>query len=246
MLPRHLEIIFEINRRLLEVVRNRFPGDEGRLARVSLVEEGVRRKIRMANLAIVGSHSTNGVAAIHSKLLRAVTVKDLAELYPERFNNKTNGVTPRRWLLLANPALSNAITEAIGDGWITDLSQLGKLKAHAGDPAFRDAFLHAKREAKAKFAQWLESTSGQRIDPDSMFDCQVKRIHEYKRQLAQCLAHRRAVQPVERESQSDHGAQDVFFRRQGGAGLSLGQGHHQVREQPRRHDRWRSRGARKD
>jgi len=187
MLPRHLEIILEINRRLLEVVRNRFAGDEGRLERMSLVEEGARRKIRMANLAIVGSHSTNGVAAIHSKLLRAVTVKDLAELYPERFNNKTNGVTPRRWLLLANPALSNAITEAIGEGWITDLSQLGKLKALAGDPAFRDAFLHAKRDAKAKFAQWLESTSGQRIDPDSMFDCQVKRIHEYKRQLLNAL-----------------------------------------------------------
>ena len=187
MLPRHLEIILEINRRLLEVVRNRFPGDEGRLERMSLVQEGARRKIRMANLAIVGSHSTNGVAAIHSKLLRAVTVKDLAELYPERFNNKTNGVTPRRWLLLANPALSNAITEAIGEGWITDLSQLGKLKALAGDPAFRDAFLHAKRDAKAKFAQWLESTSGQRIDPDSMFDCQVKRIHEYKRQLLNAL-----------------------------------------------------------
>ena len=160
MLPRHLEIILEINRRLLEVVRNRFPGDEGRVERMSLVEEGARRKIRMANLAIVGSHSTNGVAAIHSGLLRTMTVKDLAELYPERFNNKTNGVTPRRWLLLANPALSNAITEAIGDGWITDLSQLGKLKTLAGDPAFRDAFLGAKREAKAKFAQWLEATSG--------------------------------------------------------------------------------------
>ena len=187
MLPRHLEIILEINRRLLEVVRNRFPGEEGRVERMSLVEEGARRKIRMANLAIVGSHSTNGVAAIHSGCLRTMTVKDLAELYPERFNNKTNGVTPRRWLLLANPSLSNAITEAIGDGWITDLSQLGKLKALAGDPAFRDAFLGAKREAKAKFAQWLEATSGQRIDPDSMFDCQVKRIHEYKRQLLNAL-----------------------------------------------------------
>ena len=187
MLPRQLEIILEINRRLLEVVRNRFPGDKGRVERVSLVEEGARRKIRMANLAIVGSHSTNGVAAIHSKLLRTMTVKDLAELYPERFNNKTNGVTPRRWLLLANPALSTVITEAIGDGWITDLNQLGKLKALAGDPAFRDAFLRAKREAKGKFAQWLESTSGQRIDPDSIFDCQVKRIHEYKRQLLNAL-----------------------------------------------------------
>ncbi|HEX6531202.1 MAG TPA: glycogen/starch/alpha-glucan phosphorylase [Nitrospira sp.] len=187
MLPRHLEIIMEINRRLLESVRNRFPRDDGRVERVSLVEEGLRRKIRMANLAIVGSHSTNGVAAIHSKLLRTMTVKDLAELYPERFNNKTNGVTPRRWLLLANPSLSQAITDAIGDSWITDLSDLGQLNALAGDPAFRDAFLRAKRDAKEKFARWLESTSGQRVDPDSIFDCQVKRIHEYKRQLLNAL-----------------------------------------------------------
>jgi starch phosphorylase len=187
MLPRHLEIILEINRRLLDGVRHRFPGDDARMERVSLVEEGARRKIRMANLAIVGSHSTNGVAAIHSRLLRTMTVKDLADLYPERFNNKTNGVTPRRWLLLANPGLANAVTEAIGDRWITDLSQLTKLKALAGDPAFRDSFLRAKREAKAKFAQWLETASGQRIDPDSMFDCQIKRIHEYKRQLLNAL-----------------------------------------------------------
>ena len=187
MLPRHLEIIFEINRRLLEVVRNRYPGDKGRIQRVSLVEEEPRRKIRMANLAIVGSHSTNGVAAIHSKLLRTMTVKDLAELYPERFNNKTNGVTPRRWLLLANPALSEAITGAIGDGWITDLSELSKLKKLADDSQFQDAFRKAKREAKLKFAQWLKATSGQSIDPDSIFDCQVKRIHEYKRQLLNAL-----------------------------------------------------------
>ena len=126
MLPRQLEIIYEINRRLLDEVRSRFPGDEGRIQRVSLVEEGPAKKIRMANLAIVGSHSTNGVAAIHSELLRKTTVKDLAEIFPERFNNKTNGVTPRRWLLLANPALSRVITDAIGDGWITDLSQLAQ------------------------------------------------------------------------------------------------------------------------
>jgi len=187
MLPRHLEIILEINRRLLDVVRNRFPGDAERVARVSLVEEGVRRNIRMANLAIVGSHSTNGVAAIHSQLLRTMTVKNLAELYPERFNNKTNGVTPRRWLLLANPALSDAITDAIGDGWITDLSELSKLKRLAGDKAFRDAFLKAKREAKSLFARWLKATSGQHVDPDNIFDCQVKRIHEYKRQLLNAL-----------------------------------------------------------
>jgi starch phosphorylase len=187
MLPRHLEIILEINRRLLDEVRMRFPGDEGRLERVSLVEEGPRRKIRMANLAIVGSHSTSGVAAIHSGLLRSHTVKDLADLYPERFNNKTNGVTPRRWLLLANPALSRVITEAIGDGWIADLDQLSKLGSLAGDGAFRASFLKAKREAKGVFARWLKQTSGQTVDPDTIFDCQVKRIHEYKRQLLNAL-----------------------------------------------------------
>ena len=134
LLPRHLEIIYEINRRLLDEVRVRFPGDEGRVQRMSLVEEGSPRKIRMANLAIVGSHSTNGVAAVHSKLLRTTTVKDLAEMFPERFSNKTNGVTPRRWLLEANPALAREITQVIGDRWITDLSQLKQLKPFAEDP----------------------------------------------------------------------------------------------------------------
>jgi glycogen phosphorylase len=187
MLPRHLEIIFEINRRLLDEVRTRFPGDEGRIQRVSLVEEGTQRKIRMANLAIVGSHSTNGVAAIHSQLLRAVTVKDLAEMFPQRFSNKTNGVTPRRWLLMSNPALAGTITEAIGDGWMTDLNQLKKLKPLADDQALRYAFLKAKREAKSEFADWLRRTTGETVDPDSIFDCQIKRIHEYKRQLLNAL-----------------------------------------------------------
>ena len=185
--PRLLEIIYEINRRFLDTVRTRFPGDDGRIARVSLVEEGANRKIRMANLAIVGSHSTNGVAAIHSELLRTTTVKDLAEMFPERFNNKTNGVTPRRWLLLANPALAGTITEAIGDGWISDLDQLSELKPLAGDKGFRDAFLKAKHQAKSQFADWLKSTTGQTVDPDTIFDCQVKRIHEYKRQLLNAL-----------------------------------------------------------
>src|SRR6266436_3860903 len=139
LLPRHLEIILEINRRLLGEVRSRFPGDEGRVERVSLVEEGGPRKIRMANLAIVGSHSTNGVAAINSDLLRRVTVRDLAEVFPERFSNKTNGVTPRRWLLLANPELARCITEAIGEGWIRDLADLAKLKPFADDAGFREA-----------------------------------------------------------------------------------------------------------
>jgi glycogen phosphorylase len=187
LLPRHLEIIYEINGRLLESVRTRFPGDDGRVQRVSVIEEGPAKHVRMANLAIVGSHSTNGVAVIHSQLLRTTTVRDLAELFPERFRNKTNGVTPRRWLLLANPALARTITEAIGDGWLTDLGQLGNLKPLAVDKGFGDNFKKAKREAKSRFVDWLRSTAGQTVDPDCIFDCQVKRIHEYKRQLLNAL-----------------------------------------------------------
>ncbi len=187
LLPRHLEIIFEINRRLLDAVRTRFPGDEERVRRMSLVEEGTERKIRMANLAIVGSHSTNGVAAIHSRLLRTTTVKDLAEMFPERFNNKTNGVTPRRWLRLANPALAEVITAVIGEGWMTDLGQLRRLEPLADDKAFRSAFGKAAREAKSQFADWLKASTGQIVDPGTIFDCQVKRIHEYKRQLLNAL-----------------------------------------------------------
>ena len=187
MLPRHLEIIFEINRRFLGAVRSRYPGDEERVRRVSLVEEAAERKIRMANLAIVGSHSTNGVSAIHTNLLRTTTVKDLAEMFPERFNNKTNGVTPRRWLLLANPALASAITEAIGDGWVTDLGRLRQLAPLAEDKSGRDAFRKAAFEAKSRFADWLKAWTGQIVDPASIFDCQIKRIHEYKRQLLNAL-----------------------------------------------------------
>lgn len=187
MLPRHLEIVYEINRRLLDDVRTRYPHDDGRVARVSLVDEVGGRTIRMANLAIVGTHSTNGVAAIHSELLRKNTVRDLAEMFPGRFNNKTNGVTPRRWLLLANPPLAGAITEAIGDGWIRDLNRLADLKPLAEDASFRERFLAAKRQAKRRFADWLKGTSGQVIDPETIIDCQVKRIHEYKRQLLNAL-----------------------------------------------------------
>jgi starch phosphorylase len=187
LIPRHLEIVYEINRRLLEAVRARFPGDDARLPRMSLIEEGPERKVRMASLAIVGSHSTNGVAAIHSELLQTRVVRDFADMFPERFNNKTNGVTPRRWLLLANPFLAKLISEAIGDDWIADLSQLSRLKPLAENASVRAGFLKAKREAKTRFAQWLRATSGEGVDPDSIFDCQVKRIHEYKRQLLNAL-----------------------------------------------------------
>jgi glycogen phosphorylase len=187
MLPRQLEIIYEINRRFLGDVRRLFPGDESRIQRVSLIEEGYGKKIRMANLAVVGSHSTNGVALIHSNLLRNTTLKELAEILPERFNNKTNGVTPRRWLLLCNPELSKLITDVIGAGWISDLSQLSNLKAFTADRGFRDDFRKAKGNAKRQFCDWFRGSTGQVLDPDAIFDCQVKRIHEYKRQLLNAL-----------------------------------------------------------
>lgn len=185
--PRLLEIIYEINNRLLQEVRDHFPGDEERVLRVSLIEEMSERHVRMANLAIAGTHSTNGVAQIHSDLLRTRVVSDFAELYPERFNNKTNGVTPRRWLLLANPPLASLITDAIGTNWITDLTELTKLRPLADNAEFRSEFLLTKRQAKQSFADWLKSTTGQVVDPDSIFDSQIKRIHEYKRQLLNAL-----------------------------------------------------------
>jgi len=187
LVPRQLAIIYEINRRLLDSVRARYPGDEQRVQRVSLIEEGAAKHVRMANLAIVGTHSTNGVAEIHSKLLRTVTVRDLAEMFPERFSNKTNGVTPRRWLLLSNPALADLVTQAIGGAWITDLDQLSRLKQLADDGAFLDRFRAVKREAKRQCASWLNMKFGLTLDADTIFDCHVKRIHEYKRQLLNAL-----------------------------------------------------------
>ena len=187
IIPRHLEIIYEVNRRFLDQVRGRYQGDSGRVQRMSLIEEGATKKVRMANLAIVGSHSTNGVAAIHSELLRTKLVSDFAEMYPERFNNKTNGVTPRRWLLVANPFLSSLVTEAIGDGWIADFSQISRVKPMAEDPEFRRRFRNAKRAAKLRFVDWLGVSTGIRVDPEAIFDSQIKRIHEYKRQLLNAL-----------------------------------------------------------
>ncbi len=187
LVPRHLEIIYEINRRFLGDVRARHPGDEERVRRVSLIEEGPARQVRMAHLAVVGTHSTNGVAAIHSRLLRTRTLKDFADLFPERFGNVTNGVTPRRWLLLANPELAHIITEAVGDGWVTDLGRLRRLAPLADDASFRERFRRAKRGAKARLIDWLTRTGGPAVDPDTIFDCQIKRIHEYKRQLLNLL-----------------------------------------------------------
>lgn len=187
IIPRQLEIVYEVNRRFLDGVRRRHPGDEPLVRRVSLIEEAPVRCVRMAHLAVVGSHSTNGVAAIHSELLRTHVLRDFAELYPTRFNNKTNGVTPRRWLQQANPSLSRLITNTVGEDWVTDLSALRKLEPLAQDAGFREQFRAAKREAKTAFAAWLKATSNEVVDPDSIFDSQIKRIHEYKRQLLNIL-----------------------------------------------------------
>ena len=210
-LPRQLEIIYEINRRFLGDVRGRFPGDQGRIQRVSLIEEDSGKKVRMANLAVVGSHSTNGVAAIHSNLLRQTTLKDLAEIFPERFNNKTNGITPRRWLQLSNPELSRLITDAIGEGWITDTNHLSQLRSFTSDPGFRDDFLKAKNNAKRQFCDWLRWSTGQIVNPDSIFDCQVKRIHEYKRQLLNALRIVVLYQRLREDPGQDMQARTFFF-----------------------------------
>jgi starch phosphorylase len=187
ILPRHLEIIYEVNRRFLDRVGSCYPEDGGRVTRMSLIEEGPVKKVRMASLAIVGSHSVNGVAAIHTELLKSHVIPDFAQMFPERFSNKTNGVTPRRWVLVANPSLAGAITEAIGDGWIMDFSRIAQLKPLAGDPQFQGRFREAKHSAKVRFVDWLRATTGETADPDSIFDSQIKRIHEYKRQLLNAL-----------------------------------------------------------
>ena len=187
LLPRHLQIIYEINRRFLNVVADRWPGDPARQSRTSLIEEGPVRQVRMAHLAIVGSHATNGVSSIHSLLLKTNVVPDLAEMYPGRFQSITNGVTQRRWLLKANPALADLVTETIGSEWITDLRQLERLAPLAEDPAFRQRFMAVKRLAKAALADYLQEKFGWKIDPDTLYSVLVKRIHEYKRQLLAVL-----------------------------------------------------------
>jgi glycogen phosphorylase len=187
VLPRHLQIILEINHRLLREVSTRWPGDSGRLKRMSLIEEEPQRMVRMANLAIVGSHAVNGVAALHSELVKTELVPDFHEFFPGRFSNKTNGVTPRRWLMHANPALSSWITARIGSGWQGDLNRLRDLEPFAADEQSQRAFLAVKRENKRRLARTIFDATAVRADIDALFDVQVKRIHEYKRQLLHAL-----------------------------------------------------------
>lgn len=183
LLPRHMQIIYEINHRHLAKVSIKFPGDHQRLRDMSIIEEGETKMVRMAYLAIVGSHSTNGVAALHTDLLKSRLVPQFAQMWPERFNNKTNGITQRRWLLKANPALAGLITSTIGDGWITDLSKLRNLAPHASKKEFQDAFAKVKLAAKETLAEHCKQEYGITLDTSHLFDVQVKRIHEYKRQL---------------------------------------------------------------
>ncbi|KAK4475038.1 hypothetical protein MN116_002134 [Schistosoma mekongi] len=189
ILPRHLEIIYQINSEFLDIVRSKWPNDNDRIRRMSLVEEEGEKRINMAYLCIVGSHTVNGVAAIHSHLLKTQTFKDFAELWPDKFQNKTNGITPRRWLLLCNPNLSDLIMEGMNgdDSWIVNLHEIAQLKSRVNDVNFLRQLVRIKRENKAKFASYLEQHYGVTINPASLFDIQVKRIHEYKRQLLNCL-----------------------------------------------------------
>jgi len=183
LLPRHLQIIYEINAKFMRDMASRYPLDVERMRRVSIIEEGDQKHIRMAHLAIVGSCSVNGVAKLHSELLKNEVLRDFAEYWPAKFNNKTNGITPRRWLLNANPCLARLITDVIGDQWITDLDELRRLEPFVDDAGFRERFRAAKLHNKQLLAAYIEREVGMRVSPDSLFDVQVKRLHEYKRQL---------------------------------------------------------------
>jgi starch phosphorylase len=187
MLPRHLEIIYEINYRHLKNVEAKFPGDMDRLRRMSLIEEDGVKRVNMGYLCVVGSHAVNGVAEIHSHLVKTTLFKDFYELTPEKFQNKTNGITPRRWLLLCNPSLSDTIVDKIGNDWISDLSKLRNLEQYINNETFIRDIYKVKQENKMKFAQYLEEHYKVKVDPGAMFDMQVKRIHEYKRQLLNVL-----------------------------------------------------------
>jgi glycogen phosphorylase len=182
LLPRHMEIICDINERFLDEVRTRYPGDEDRVRRMSLIDDSGEGCVRMAHLAAVGSHTINGVAALHTELLKSEVLRDFCDLWPERLQNVTNGVTPRRWLVVSNPKRSALVTSRIGPGWITDLDQLRQLEAFADDSAFLDEWRRCRWEAKCRLGAYIQSQTSLTVDPESLFDVQVKRIHEYKRQ----------------------------------------------------------------
>lgn len=187
LLPRHLEIIYEINQRFLNEIRSRYPGDLDRLSRMSLVQEDPEKKIRMAHLSCVGSYCINGVAQLHTDLLKAQVLPDFHDYWPQKVQNKTNGITPRRWLLLSNPQLSKLISSKIGQDWITDLDQLRGIEPYADDPEFQQEWQQIKYDHKVALAEHILLFNDLEVNPDSLFDIQVKRMHEYKRQLLNVL-----------------------------------------------------------
>jgi starch phosphorylase len=187
LLPRHMEIIYEINHRFLEEVRARFPNYPERVERLSIIEEGPHKLVRMANLAVVGSFSVNGVAELQSNLLKERVFRDFYAMWPEKFNNKTNGVTPRRFVKLANPRLSDLITSKLGEGWLNDLDRLTRLEQHLDDAKFRQAWRQVKQQNKQDLADYILENNGIKVDPNSVFDIMVKRLHQYKRQHLNAL-----------------------------------------------------------
>jgi starch phosphorylase len=205
VLPRHLQLIFEINKRLIETIEAAYPGDSEKKRSMSLIEEGSVQMVRMANLAVVGGHSVNGVAALHTELLKKHLFADFDAFYPGRINNKTNGITPRRWLLASNPKLSNLISSKIGDSWTRNLDELRKLEQWADDPAFQNDFMAVKHANKVHLAEIIEDECGVKVNPTALFDVQIKRLHEYKRQhlnLLHILAlYRRILQNPELDVQ---------------------------------------------
>jgi starch phosphorylase len=221
LLPRHLEIIYEINHRFLEEVRAKYPGDDARVARLSLIDERGERSIRMAHLATVGSHHVNGVARLHSDLLRQTVLHDFAELWPERFCNVTNGVTPRRFVAVSNPPLARLITERIGDGWLRDLTQLRRLEPLADDPAFQQPWREVKLLAKRDLAGIIEQRTGVRVNPESLFDVQAKRLHEYKRQHLNVLHILTLYLRLKRDPQADVPARTFLFGAKAAPGYYL-------------------------
>jgi glycogen phosphorylase len=229
-LPRHLQIIYEINRRFLRQVIMRWPNDSAdRQRRMSLIEEGPyggnEKQVRMANLAVVASHSVNGVAALHSDLVRTELLRDFAEMWPERFNNKTNGVTPRRWLLQANPRLARAITSRIGDKWVTDLSQLSRLAPLADEPEFRAEVRRIKRENKTVLAREIKKLLDIDVNLDSMFDVQIKRLHEYKRQLLCCMHAITLYNRIKRDPSAPFVPRTIIFGGKAAPGYAMAKMH---------------------
>jgi starch phosphorylase len=211
LLPRHLEIVYEINHRFLDSVRRRYPGDEERVRRLSIIEESDGRSVRMAHLAAVGSHTVNGVARLHTELLKASVLRDFHQLWPEKIRNVTNGVTPRRFVVLDNPRLTRLVTEAIGDGWTRDLREIGKLEPFAEDASFAESFGKVKGENKKDLAEEIGRRTGVAVDPESLFDVQVKRIHEYKRQHLNLLRVIALYQSLRKGGKSDHVPRTVIF-----------------------------------